>query len=97
MGSDSPLPSNSSVRFPATGARQGFMIGAMVAAGMTACPLMPCQIPPELPTVALGSHRVIRLMSGLNPLISGSHFNKLLRDLVRQYLTDAQVVKYLFV
>jgi len=96
MGKHSPEPPDTSLRVSATASRRDFMKGAMVAAaGLTAAPLMPTQTTPELPTVALGSHRVTRLISGGNPLIGASHFNKLLSDLMREYFTDQQVVKYL--
>jgi hypothetical protein len=96
MGKESPATPDTSIRVPTTASRRDFMKGAMVAAaGLTAAPLVPAQTPPELPTVALGSHRVTRLISGGNPLIGGSHFNKLLGDLMREYFTDQQVVKYL--
>ena len=96
MGKHSPEAPDSSIRILATASRRDFMKGAMVAAaGLTAAPLMPAETPPALPTVALGSHRVTRLISGGNPLIGASHFNKLLGELMREYFTDQQVVKYL--
>jgi hypothetical protein len=84
------------MRVLATASRRDFMKSAVVAAaGLTASPLMPAQPTTALPTVAFGSHRITRLISGGNPLIGGSHFNKMLGDLMREYFTDAQVVKYL--
>jgi hypothetical protein len=71
------------------------MKGAVAAAAMVAAPRAAAPATSGLPTVAFGSHRVTRLISGGNPLIGGSHFNKLLGDLMREYFTDAQVVKYL--
>ena len=72
------------------------MKGAVAAAtGLMAAPLLAGQPPNELPTVAFGQHRVTRLISGGNPLYGYSHFNGLLDNLMREYFTDEQVVKYL--
>lgn len=72
------------------------MKGAVAAAaGLVAAPLVAAETPCELPAVALGSHRVTRLISGGNPLYGYSHFNHLLDNLMREYFTDEQVVKYL--
>jgi hypothetical protein len=72
------------------------MKGAMAAAtGLMAAPLLAGPSPSELPTVAFGQHRVTRLISGGNPLYGYSHFNGLLDNLMREYFTDEQVVKYL--
>jgi len=51
--------------------------------------------PLTLPTVALGPHRVTRLIAGGNPLFGYSHFNPLLDRLMREYFTDQQVVKFM--
>ncbi|MBZ5669525.1 MAG: hypothetical protein LAO04_07345 [Acidobacteriia bacterium] len=72
------------------------MKGAVAAAaGLITAPLVPAQTPRELPTIAFGSHRVTRLISGGNPLYGYSHFNGLLDNLMREYFSDEQVVKYL--
>jgi hypothetical protein len=80
----------------ASASRRDFMKGAVAAAaGLVATPLVAAEAPPELPTIALGSHRVTRLISGGNPLYGYSHFNGLFDNLMREYFTDEQVVKYL--
>jgi hypothetical protein len=71
------------------------MKGAVGAAGLMAAPLAPAQTTNVLPTVPLGPHQITRLISGGNPLYGYSHFNKLLSDLMVEYFTDEQVVKYL--
>lgn len=80
------------------------MKSAVAAAGLMALPLATeqtaCRHATEtltnvLPTVPLGSHQVTRLISGATPLYGYSHFNGLLDNLMRQYFTDEQVVKYL--
>jgi hypothetical protein len=68
---------------------------AAMAAALAASPRAPAQTASLLPTVTLALHQVTRLISGGNPLYGYSHFNKLLSDLMREYFTDEQVVKYL--
>jgi len=81
---------------PACASRRDFMKGAVAAAaGLVAAPLVPAQSAGELPTIAFGAHRVTRLISGGNPLYGYSHFNGLLDNLMCEYFTDEQVVKYL--
>ena len=76
--------------------RRDFLKGAMAAAaGLAVAPLAVAQEASPLPTVAFGSHRITRLIAGGNPLIGGSHFNRLLDDLMREYFTDQQVVKFM--
>src|ERR1039458_1681566 len=87
---------DSSLRVADDPSRRDFMKGAVAAAtGLMAAPLLAGQPPNELPTVAFGQHRVTRLISGGNPLYGYSHFNGLLDNLMREYFTDEQVVKYL--
>jgi hypothetical protein len=71
------------------------MKGAVAAAGLMAAPLASAPTTNVLPTVPLGTHQITRLISGGNPLYGYSHFNKLLSDLMMEYFTDGQVVKYL--
>jgi hypothetical protein len=66
-----------------------------VAAGLMAPPLARSEGSPLLPTVALGPHRVTRLIAGGNPLYGYSHFNGILDRLMVEYFTDEQVVKFL--
>lgn len=72
------------------------MKGAVAAAaGLMATPLVAAETSHTLPTIALGSHQVTRLISGGNPLYGYSHFNGVFDSLMREYFTDEQVVKYL--
>ena len=81
---------------PAEPARREFLKGAAaVAAGLMAAPLAKSEAPLLLPTVALGPHRVTRLIAGGNPLYGYSHFNQLLDRVMLDYFTDKQVVQFL--
>lgn len=51
--------------------------------------------PDALPTITVGSYRVTRLVAGSNPLWGGSHFNRILSGLMRQYFTDERIVQFL--
>jgi hypothetical protein len=48
-----------------------------------------------LPTIALGTHRVTRLIIGGNPVYGYSHFNRLLSQLQADWHTPARVVELL--
>jgi hypothetical protein len=48
-----------------------------------------------LPTIALGSHKVTRLIIGGNPIYGYSHFNKLLSEHQRAWNTPERVVELL--
>src|SRR5262245_44699396 len=48
-----------------------------------------------LPTVALGSHRITRLILGGNPIYGYSHFNGLYDRHLREYHTPERVVDLL--
>jgi hypothetical protein len=48
-----------------------------------------------LPTIALGPHRVTRLIAGNNPMYGGSHFNRLLNRLMAEYFTDERKIEFL--
>jgi hypothetical protein len=48
-----------------------------------------------LPTVALGPHRITRIIAGGNPLYGYSHFNALLDRIMVEYFTDEQIVRFL--
>jgi hypothetical protein len=90
----SVLP-ESNINASARASRREFMKGAVAAAGLMAAPLASAQTTNVLPTVPLGTHQITRLISGGNPLYGYSHFNKLLSDLMMEYFTDEQVVKYM--
>jgi hypothetical protein len=59
-----------------------------MATGLMAVPLAGTEPGAALPTVALGPHRVTRLIAGSNPLYGYSHFNRLLNQLMAEYFTD---------
>ncbi len=87
-------PADSAISVQPT--RREFLKGATaVAAGLMATPLTTSAAPPPLPTAQFGSHTVTRLIAGGNPLFGYSHFNRLLDDLMREYFTDEQVVKFM--
>ena len=48
-----------------------------------------------LPTVALGSHQVTRLIVGSNPIYGYSHFNRQYDQHMREWFTDERIVKLL--
>ena len=76
--------------------RRDFLKGAMAAAAsLAAAPLVAAQEASPLPTVAFGSHRITRLIAGTNPVIGGAHFNRLFSEVMLEYFTDQQVVKFM--
>jgi hypothetical protein len=52
-------------------------------------------LPAPLPTVKLGRHETSRLIIGANPFGGYSHFNKLLDDHMREWMTEDRVVETL--
>jgi hypothetical protein len=48
-----------------------------------------------LPTVALGSHQVTRMIVGSNPVYGYSHFNRQYDQHMREWFTDERIVKLL--
>jgi hypothetical protein len=48
-----------------------------------------------LPTVALGSHQVTRLIVGSNPIYGYSHFNRQYDQHMREWFTDERIVQLL--
>jgi len=90
-----PVSDESRAEVPERASRRQFMKGAVAAAGLMAAPLAAAPTANMLPTVPLRSHQIPRLISGGNPLYGYAHFNKLLSDLMVEYFTDEQVVKYL--
>ncbi len=79
------------------GRREFLKTATTLAAGMAAAPRALGEESPAapLPTIAFGPNRVTRLIAGGNPLFGYSHFNRLLDDLMREYFTDEQVVRFL--
>ena len=76
--------------------RRDFLKGATgLAAGTYAAPRSAAVQSPPLPTVALGAHRITRLVAGGNPLFGYSHFNGVLDRHMREYFTDRQVVQFM--
>ena len=55
----------------------------------------PDESPNLLPTIALGKHRVTRLILGGNPIYGHSHFNRLYSQHLRSYHTPERVVDLL--
>jgi hypothetical protein len=77
--------------------RRDFLKGATtVAAGLVAAPAARAEEPAAfLPTVALGSHRVTRLIVGSNPIYGYSHFNRLFDQHMLEWFTDQRIVEFL--
>lgn len=48
-----------------------------------------------LPTVRLGKHQLTRLILGSNPLAGGSHFNPILSQLMREWMTPERIMEIL--
>jgi len=77
--------------------RRDFLKGATtVAAGLVATPAARAEEPAALlPTVALGPHRVTRLIVGSNPVYGYSHFNRLFDQHMLEWFTDQRIVEFL--
>lgn len=76
--------------------RREFLKGATsVAAGMMVASAAKAEAPDLLPTVALGAHRVTRLIVGSNPVYGYSHFNRLFDQHMLEWFTDERIVKLL--
>ncbi len=75
--------------------RDFLQTASAVAAGLMAAPLAGTEPGSALPTVALGPHRVTRLIAGNNPMYGGSHFNRLLNQLMAEYFTDERKIEFL--
>ncbi len=77
--------------------RREFLKGATtVAAGLVATPAARAEEPAALlPTVALGPHRVSRLIVGSNPIYGYSHFNRLFDQHMLEWFTDQRIVEFL--
>lgn len=76
--------------------RRNFLKGATsVAAGMMAASAAKAEAPALLPTVALGAHRVTRLIVGSNPVYGYSHFNRQYDQHMLEWFTDERLVNLL--
>lgn len=103
-----PLSPNSSSPGVPLPDRRAFLQG-VAAAGLAACGLEgleaarpargedggPEAVPGLLPAVALGKHRVTRLILGGNPVYGHSHFNRLYSQHLTNYHTPGRVVELL--
>ena len=72
--------------------RRCFLRASTMAA---AAGLAPPAGEPLLPTIALGPHRITRLILGGNPIYGYSHFNRLYSQHLRDYHTPQRVVELL--
>jgi hypothetical protein len=72
-------------------------LAAGLGAAGSAAALAPADPPaePQLPTVALGSHQITRLIIGGNPIYGYSHFNRLLSQHQTAWHTPERVVALL--
>jgi hypothetical protein len=76
--------------------RRDFLKSATtMAAGLMAPHAMRADAADLLPTVALGSHRVTRMIVGSNPIYGYSHFNKQYDQHMLEWFTDERIVKML--
>jgi hypothetical protein len=70
-------------------------LGTSVPLGVTAAAEPPTTTDPLLPTIALGPHRVTRLIIGGNPVYGYSHFNRLLSQHMIDWHTPERVAALL--
>lgn len=77
--------------------RRDFLKGATgVAAGLVAAsPSRAQESAGSLPTVALGPHRVTRMIAGSNPVYGYSHFNRQYDQHMLEWFTDQRIVEFL--
>jgi hypothetical protein len=76
--------------------RRDFLKGTTaLAATSFAGPSGNAASPSPIPTIALGTNRITRLVAGGNPLFGYSHFNGVLDRHMREYFTDRQVVQFM--
>jgi hypothetical protein len=77
--------------------RRDFLKGATtIAAGLVAAPAPGAQnASAVLPTVALGPHRVTRMIVGSNPVYGYSHFNRQYDQHMLEWFTDQRIVEFL--
>lgn len=75
--------------------REFIQATAAIAAGLISAPLPVTECGAAMPTIALGPHRVTRLIAGNNPMYGYSHFNRLLDRLMLEYFTDERKVEFL--
>ena len=78
--------------------RREFLKGAtaVTAGALAGAPLARAEASgATLPTVALGSHHVTRLIVGSNPIYGYSHFNRQYDMHMREWFTDERIVKLL--
>ena len=76
--------------------RREFLKGATVAtASALSLPVAKAEAQASLPTVALGRHRVTRMIVGSNPVYGYSHFNRQYDMHMMEWFTDDRIVKFL--
>ncbi len=96
MKQDIPTPDRRThTVFPHLSRRHLLKTTVCAAAGLAGTTLSGFQESRTLPTVALGPHRVTRLISGFNPQFGFSHATPLLNQFMLDYFSDQQVVKYM--
>jgi hypothetical protein len=75
-----------------TATRRTFMTSA---AALAATGLAPASPEAALPAIRLGKYEVSRLVLGSNPLAGASHFNGILDQLMREWMTPEKVMEIL--
>lgn len=75
--------------------REFLQTASAITAGLITAPLAGTEAGAALPTIALGPHRVTRLIAGGNPMARYSHFNRLLDQLMVEYFTEERKIEFL--
>lgn len=75
------------------GSRRGFLKSVAAAPALeAAAPVAPAAMP-RLPVVRFGRHEVTRLIVGTNPLWGYSHFNNILDQAMREFMTQERRIE----
>lgn len=75
--------------------RRGFLQSAAAGATALQAASAPAQVMPRLPVVRFGKHEVTRLVVGTNPFFGYSHFNMILDQSMREYMTQERRIETL--
>lgn len=75
--------------------RRHFLQSAAGLAGLKALEPSAQSASPTLPTVALGKHRITRLIIGANPMYGYSHFNRIYDEIMKEWYTPERVCEVL--
>lgn len=76
-----------------TGSRRGFLKSVAAAPVLEAAAPAQPPVMPRLPVVRFGKYEVTRLIVGTNPLWGYSHFNNILDQAMREYMTQERRIQ----